>query len=479
MGFRVILSLALIKCVVMGLVVKDPAEAVFALKSPSIMNGPMSCACSATNRGYPKEALDIMKTGLDNLQEGVTKANIFDESEVEALKEHLEKAALACFKKFGTEACVNADKKLRKGGRFYCMHEMRNGKNVHLKNKEFLTVGPCSSNIKTASTETQLGDPINEGCVAIEHIKGYYTLHRNDMMRRVLCVPEIDFCATPNHALLIDGKWSSLKKMCTKEGWECTEEERLVNNLNFLFRTRLRFNDRIVITPYDASWPIFCTAIAQIIEMTWNVTLQIITIIFVTALLLVTHGILATNGHLSLTGTTPLETVLSRSPRGVQDFANGVFDSFSKDTNEDGTEEFSTPRPGTTLLANSPRMVQRVCEFSLNMIENIRGNAETKRIGPPQPKEEEKKAEPIEVKPTVVPDSTNVDSGTAAKFAALPKVTVGDVDVGVPPAMPKVVSPKKFVKPEVKTEITPVVNSSESNKEVTPPEKSPQVKKEE
>lgn len=265
------------------------------------------------------------------------------------------------------------------------MHEMRNGKNVYPKNSQLVTVGACNTNIKTSSTDAQLDDPLNEGCVDVAHLKGYYTLHRNDMKRRVLCVPELKFCPTPNHALLVDDKWTSLKKLCTKEGWECTEEERMVNNLNVFFRTRLRFNDRIVITLYDAYWPIFATVIGKIIEITWNIVLKIVNLIVVVSLLLLAHGFLATNGQLSMTGTTPLEKALSRTPRGVQKFATDVLDSLSGpsslETNEDGTDLFATPNGAVrSLLAISPRVVLHVTQFGIIMIEKIRGNAEVRRI---------------------------------------------------------------------------------------------------
>ncbi len=52
----------------------------------------------------------------------------------------------------------------------------------------------------------------SEGCVAAEHLKGYSLQHKTNLWRGVLC--SRGFCATPNHAIIVGGKLTSLKKLC-------------------------------------------------------------------------------------------------------------------------------------------------------------------------------------------------------------------------------------------------------------------------
>lgn len=104
---------------------------------------------------------------------------------------------------------------------------------------------------------------LNEGCVAVEHLRGATVQHASPLLRQTLC--SRGFCATPNHGLIVDGIWTSMKQLCAGS-WACTEETRLVNNLKISSATRLRFGDSIVITPYDARFPIAFPWIIQIAE---------------------------------------------------------------------------------------------------------------------------------------------------------------------------------------------------------------------
>ncbi len=104
---------------------------------------------------------------------------------------------------------------------------------------------------------------VNEGCVAIEHLHGCAVQHRVHLQRAVLC--SRGFCATPNHAIIVDGIWTSMRSLCSN-GWKCTEDLRLVNNLKISEATRLRIDDHIVVTPYDARFPVVIPWIVQIAE---------------------------------------------------------------------------------------------------------------------------------------------------------------------------------------------------------------------
>lgn len=97
-------------------------------------------------------------------------------------------------------------------------------------------------------------NPANEGCVAIEHLASANGLqHSRNLWRTTLCAD--GFCATKNHALIVDGVWTSMGRLCGGE-WRCTEEGRWVNNLKIAKGTRLQYDEHIVITPYDVRFPI-------------------------------------------------------------------------------------------------------------------------------------------------------------------------------------------------------------------------------
>lgn len=109
-----------------------------------------------------------------------------------------------------------------------------------------------------ASTPTPAPTPAtdrnrSEGCVAIEHLSGAVLQHPTHLWRPTLCAG--GFCATPNHALIVDGVWTSMKRLCAGQ-WECMREMRWVNNLKIEYATRLKYDAHIVITPYDLRFPV-------------------------------------------------------------------------------------------------------------------------------------------------------------------------------------------------------------------------------
>ncbi len=122
-----------------------------------------------------------------------------------------------------------------------------------------------TSSVTTPAPSASASVPrnINEGCVAIEHLAGHAVQHRMHLRRVVLC--SRGFCATPNHAIIVDGVWTSMKSLCGG-GWQCTEDVRLVNNLKISEATRLAFDSRIVITPYDVRFPVILSWTVQIAE---------------------------------------------------------------------------------------------------------------------------------------------------------------------------------------------------------------------
>lgn len=108
---------------------------------------------------------------------------------------------------------------------------------------------------------------MNEGCVAVEHLEGYALQHAQHLKRRVLCSG--GFCATSNHAIVVDGVMTSMKHLCAGE-WKCVETKKLVNNLNLFVNTHAKISDRITVTPYDIRFPRWCVVAAQALELAWN-----------------------------------------------------------------------------------------------------------------------------------------------------------------------------------------------------------------
>jgi len=107
---------------------------------------------------------------------------------------------------------------------------------------------------------------VNEGCVAVEHLQGAVLQYKRSFSRSVLCAH--DFCATPNHAIIVDNVWTSMQRLCASE-WRCVESVRTVNNLNVFANRRVTLDTKkkhgvdIIITPYDARFPRWCSWVAQ------------------------------------------------------------------------------------------------------------------------------------------------------------------------------------------------------------------------
>ncbi len=121
---------------------------------------------------------------------------------------------------------------------------------------------PMETLIATTNDNTPLiGTPLNEGCVAVEHLEGYALQHAKHLERAVLCAK--GFCATPNHALIVDGKWTSMARLCKE--WECVSTVKLVNNLKVVVNRRATHGE-FTITPYDMRFPRWCVWAVQIAE---------------------------------------------------------------------------------------------------------------------------------------------------------------------------------------------------------------------
>lgn len=120
---------------------------------------------------------------------------------------------------------------------------------------------PPPGGIQSATPRIRIG---SEGCVAVEHLKGMVVQHKSALRRRVLCAK--GFCATPNHGIIVKGKLTSMKQLCSSGRWTCQAEVKLVNNLKISANTRCAFNDEIVITPYDVRFPVVLIWAVQMME---------------------------------------------------------------------------------------------------------------------------------------------------------------------------------------------------------------------
>ena len=113
-----------------------------------------------------------------------------------------------------------------------------------------------------AETQTPTpSNPPNEGCIAVEHLRGAALQYRRHLTRNVLCTRGV--CATPHHALIVDGVWTSLRALCALPGAACTARTALVNNLRIASNTRHAVAPGVVATPYDVRFPCAASFVAQ------------------------------------------------------------------------------------------------------------------------------------------------------------------------------------------------------------------------
>lgn len=254
--------------------VPDPDEVTVPEKSSTFQVGLLICPCSPTKRGTVPEAQKILNelrqqidehTGQQTSGIGHTGAR-----DLEALKTKLKREVIDCVKEYTMEACVNADVKTRGSGLVsMCSYSTKSGKNLYQNStvfdKNYRTAGGCD--LADAYNLTEVAR--NEGCVAVEHLEGYELQHPRDLRREVLCAR--GFCATPNHAIIVGGEYTSMRRLCGGV-WtgECTKSVKLVNNLKIAANRRAVVGD-IVVTPYDIRFPIWLIWVVQILEDVWNV----------------------------------------------------------------------------------------------------------------------------------------------------------------------------------------------------------------
>lgn len=242
--------------------VPDPDPQLVPESSPRFKRGVLQCPCSPTDRGGSLPGwMDEVRKALNGFPELKGLKRIQDKmAEFPQAFKATHRTLAQCLKKQRMEGCVNADAALRgKVEPVLCSWDRETSRNVYNGS----TVGSCGNDARFNLTAGQ----INEGCVAVEHLEGYVLQHAQHLMRPVLCAHE--FCATPNHAIIVGGEYTSMKRLCGNT-WKCSQHVMLVNNLKVTANRRARVSEHIVVTPYDIRFPKVAVWVVQIVEGLWN-----------------------------------------------------------------------------------------------------------------------------------------------------------------------------------------------------------------
>lgn len=262
--------------------VRDPAQQSVSDASPRLRRGLFDCPCSPSNRtgSLPDADLAEMRDALKKIG-GVEAMNspsphvmakiLGNIGEYTRLANASRRALAKCRDTIRFEGCINADAKLRgQSDTPLCSYDITTGRSV----VSGVTVGSCVNDTRFNLTaaqvrgqSAQVKSRVNEGCVAVEHLDGYVLQHAHHLMRPVLCAH--GFCATPNHAIIVCGKYTSMGRKCTGD-WKCIERVTLVNNLKVAANRRARVKADIVVTPYDVRFPRAAVWAVQILEDAWG-----------------------------------------------------------------------------------------------------------------------------------------------------------------------------------------------------------------
>jgi len=260
------------------------------------------CYCSPNGALKEPKVIEVLETMLQLINETTSQ-----EEANEDLK--------ACAKNFSYTRCINADAHLR--GKFntsLCRWDRITGRNVgpdFMGNTTgYVTVGQCrktdgldilgpfvqdEGTASVFAAETRKAVSMNEGCVAVKHLVGYKLQHMRHLLRPVLC--HNGFCATPNHAVYYNGRYTSLKVLCESPGIVCDDSQMEVNNLKISAGyLRVRVTAEFEVTPFDFRFPWWAAYIAQgvedVLESIW-ISFQVG---FAIALLLLLHERLSKAG---------------------------------------------------------------------------------------------------------------------------------------------------------------------------------------
>lgn len=213
--------------------------------------GYIHCRCSpsgiSTNSSDAYKFIEDSLSRLNEISGKIQPGIIGTDAGVEAARGIMKD----CISKFKETPCIDADAALRSvhGKIPICYYNVESGKNIDGIGR---ILNNCDGNVVFNALKAK-----NEGCVAIEHLAGLKLQHLRNLKRPVLC--HEGFCATPNHAIIVQGVgYTSMKRECSRTGkWhgECTRDEKLVNNLRLFYHREIKINEEITITPFDFRYP--------------------------------------------------------------------------------------------------------------------------------------------------------------------------------------------------------------------------------
>lgn len=286
--------------------VTDPNAIGFLASDERLGPGILQCPCSPSERGFRGATVSALVPDslVSESPEPSAEPEVgsLSEGAAEAGRKAAEGLLRACAHVSGIEACINLAARLRRPGEYaLCMHDTDSGKNVVRRGAGVVTVGSCALDATTRSPDDAVSDPeagpqvgmepgpdarpggersaedpeasdapMDEGCVALEHLVGAALQHRKPLRRPVLCGR--GFCATPNHDIEVDGVRTSMRELCSPEGkWQCVRSVKLVNNLKIARHTRWRVRPNLVVTPYDRRFPPVLSWIAQLAQDSWRI----------------------------------------------------------------------------------------------------------------------------------------------------------------------------------------------------------------
>jgi len=179
------------------------------LNSTRVRVGSMECDCSPTN--------SLPELGPFKEIMGAQKENATGSLSYSLMAE--------CRRIFSKQGCINSDRALRSSyPRPLCTYDVGSGRNLKLRNgSTYIPVGTCARDRNLVIGRSSSGKVngananwVTEGCIAIEHLQNNFPLlHEKHLRRTVYCYN--GFCATPNHAIIVQGVgYTSMKRECSK-----------------------------------------------------------------------------------------------------------------------------------------------------------------------------------------------------------------------------------------------------------------------
>lgn len=230
---------------------------VLPVNSSRVVRGLLECRCSPTFKRPRNDSLAIINATLTDIASMAGNAT----------RATTARAALEmCTTMASLEDCINADAALRDTHtKPLCSYDKMGGINLFRTNNVYTHTGTCR--LVHSSPTAAAAVHLNEGCVAVEHLRGAVHQYLWPLRRPVVCRSSAYgvLCATANHAIIYRGHYTSLTRLCAAQRWHgCWRSVALVNNMRVTVNRRLRVSPEIVLTPYDVRFPKAATWVAQL-----------------------------------------------------------------------------------------------------------------------------------------------------------------------------------------------------------------------